>query len=57
MLIIESIHVFILYGRTFVGTWNVHGSAPTESFKDWLQGTLKTKDGKPVDDPDFYVIG
>ncbi|KAI8973493.1 Endonuclease/exonuclease/phosphatase [Mycotypha africana] len=40
----------------FVGTWNVHGSLPTSSLKDWLQNTLKTDDGKAVD-PDFYIIG
>ncbi|CEG64842.1 hypothetical protein RMATCC62417_01751 [Rhizopus microsporus] len=40
----------------FVGTWNVHGSLPTSSLSEWLQGTLKTKDGKKVD-PDFYIIG
>jgi hypothetical protein len=40
----------------FVGTWNVHGSLPTSSLKDWLQGTLETDNGATVD-PDFYVIG
>jgi hypothetical protein len=40
----------------FVGTWNVHGSLPTSSLKDWLQDTLKADDGRAVD-PDFYVIG
>lgn len=29
---------------------------PTSSLSEWLQGTLKTKDGKNVD-PDFYIIG
>lgn len=44
--------------RAFVGTWNVHGTAPpTANLKTWLQGTLKrTKDGKTIQ-PDFYVIG
>ncbi|KAI9323192.1 Endonuclease/exonuclease/phosphatase [Dichotomocladium elegans] len=34
--------------RVFAGTWNVHGSLPTESLTSWL-----VKEG---DDPDFYVI-
>ncbi|KAI8092448.1 Endonuclease/exonuclease/phosphatase [Gilbertella persicaria] len=41
----------------FVGTWNVHGSLPTTSLKNWLQGTLKTDNGQTIKDPDFYVIG
>lgn len=40
----------------FVGTWNVHGSLPASSLKNWLQGTLKTDEGAPFD-PDFYIIG
>lgn len=40
----------------FVGTWNVHGTAPTPALKTWLQGTLKTDEGVTVQ-PDFYIIG
>ncbi|KAI9486626.1 MAG: Endonuclease/exonuclease/phosphatase [Benjaminiella poitrasii] len=49
---------FVNWQKTnvFVGTWNVHGSLPTSSLKDWLQGTLTIEDGHTID-PDFYVIG
>ncbi|KAG1103661.1 hypothetical protein G6F39_001752 [Rhizopus arrhizus] len=41
---------FVHWEKTsaFVGTWNVHGSLPNASLKEWLQGTGH---------PDFYVIG
>ncbi|KAG2196876.1 hypothetical protein INT46_006055 [Mucor plumbeus] len=49
---------FVNWQKTnaFVGTWNVHGSLPTSSLKNWLQGTLTSDDGTPFD-PDFYIIG
>lgn len=51
-----KILIYTMKHRAFVGTWNVHGTAPTAGLKTWLQGTLKTDDGNTVQ-PDFYVIG
>ncbi|KAI8339909.1 Endonuclease/exonuclease/phosphatase [Chlamydoabsidia padenii] len=42
--------------KLFVGTWNVHGSLPTESLSTWLLGASKD-DGSNTIEPDFYVIG
>ncbi|KAI8137255.1 hypothetical protein BJV82DRAFT_361616 [Fennellomyces sp. T-0311] len=42
--------------KIFAGTWNVHGSLPTEDLSKWIIDQSKTEDGKPFD-PDFYVIG